>query len=173
FTTACAGFTKDEIIDIASDVATDLIEDALAESDEQPTEEIPFEESEYDYTSLVVEGEYYYDVERVVLYIHTFGELPDNYVTKNEARDLGWEGGSVEPYLEGAAIGGDYFGNREELLPKADGREYTECDIDTLGYGSRGARRLVFSNDGLYFYTDDHYESFTELVVENGEVIWK
>jgi len=177
FTTACAGFTKDEIIDIASDVATDLIEDALIESDEQPTEEIPsdvsFEESEYDYTSLVVEGEYYYDVERVVLYIHTYGELPDNYITKNEARDLGWEGGSVEPYLEGAAIGGDYFGNREELLPEADGREYTECDIDTLGYGSRGARRLVFSNDGLYFYTDDHYESFTELVVENGEVIWK
>ncbi len=177
FTTACAGFTKDEIIDIASDVATDLIEEAFTESDEQPTEElpsdVPYEESDYDYSSLVVEGEYYYDVEKVVLYIHTYGELPENYITKNEARDLGWEGGSVEPYLEGAAIGGDYFGNREELLPEADGREYTECDIDTLGYGSRGARRLVFSNDGLYFYTDDHYESFTELVVENGEVIWK
>ena len=177
FTTACAGFTKDEIIDIASDVATDLIEDALTETEEQPTEElpadIPFEESDFDYTSLVVEGEYYYDVERVVLYIHTYGSLPSNYITKDEARELGWEGGSVEPYLEGAAIGGDYFGNREGLLPEADGRDYTECDIDTLGYGSRGARRLVFSNDGLYFYTDDHYESFTELYVENNEVKWK
>ena len=75
--------------------------------------------------------------------------------------------------MDGAAIGGDYFGNREGLLPEEDGREYTECDIDTLGYGSRGARRLVFSNDGLYFYTDDHYESFTEIIVENNEVIFK
>ena len=177
FTTACAGFTEEEIIDIAGDIATDLIEDAFTDTEEYPTEEntsdVPFEESDYNYPTTVIEGEYYYDVENVVLYIHTYGVLPDNYITKNEARDLGWEGGSVEEYREGAAIGGDYFGNREGLLPEANGREYTECDIDTLGYGSRGARRLVFSNDGLYFYTDDHYESFTELVVENGEVIFK
>ena len=118
-------------------------------------------------------GEYYYDLENVVLYLEAYGELPPNYITKSEARSLGWEGGSVEDYLEGAAIGGDRFGNREGLLPTGDGRSYTECDIDTDGYGSRGARRLVFSSDGLYFYTSDHYEHFSEVTVtEDYEVIW-
>lgn len=117
-------------------------------------------------------GEYYYDLENVVLYLALYGELPPNYITKNEARALGWTGGSVENYKEGAAIGGDSFGNREGLLPKAQGRSYTECDIDTDGYGSRGSRRLVFSNDGLYFYTSDHYETFTEVIItESYEVI--
>ena len=114
---------------------------------------------------LPVYGGYYYDLSGVVLYIETYGELPANYITKSEARELGWEGGSVEKYREGAAMGGDFFGNREGLLPEAEGRSYTECDIDTNGYGSRGSRRLVFSNDGLYFYTSDHYESFSEVIV--------
>ena len=118
-------------------------------------------------------GGYYYDVENVVLYLEIYDELPPNYVTKSEAQALGWEGGSVEKYKEGAAIGGDRFGNREGQLPVADGRSYTECDIDTHGYSSRGSRRLVFSNDGLYFYTSDHYESFSEVTVtENYEVLW-
>ena len=119
-------------------------------------------------------GGYYYDLNSVVLYIETYGELPANYINKSDARELGWVGGSVENYREGAAIGGDYFGNREGLLPESGGRSYTECDIDTNGYGSRGSRRLVFSNDGLYFYTSDHYESFSEVIVtENYEVTIK
>lgn len=122
----------------------------------------------------VKQGTAYYDPDNVVLYLYYFSELPPNFITKDEARDLGWRGGSVERYLEGAAIGGDRFSNREGILPKADGRTYTECDLYTYGMDSRGAFRLVFSSDGLYFYTDDHYESFTELVVtEEGTVIWK
>lgn len=117
--------------------------------------------------------QYYYDVENVVLYLEEYGELPPNYITKKEAEELGWVGGSVEDYKEGAAIGGDRFGNYEGLLPEADGRKYTECDIDTDGYPSRGSRRLVFSNDGLYFYTADHYETFSEVTVtKDGDVIW-
>ena len=180
---------------IVGEVATDILEDVLTDSEEYATEPLPGSDTtdeiintKTDTTdttditeaedisndeSAVVEGEFYYDVENVVLYLHTYGKLPDNYITKNEARDLGWEGGSVERFLEGAANGGNYFGNREELLPIADGRKYTECDIDTNGENSRGAKRLVFSNDGLYFYTDDHYESFTEIIVENNEVIYK
>ena len=124
--------------------------------------------------SVVTEGAYYYDLEHVVLHLDRYGVLPDNYITKDEARELGWEGGSVENYLDGAAIGGDRFGNREGLLPEASGRSYTECDIDTDGQSSRGAKRLVFSNDGLYFYTEDHYETFDELyVTETQEVAWK
>ena len=117
--------------------------------------------------------EYYYDLENVVLYLEIYNELPPNYITKSQAQELGWEGGSVEKYKEGAAIGGDTFGNREGLLPKAAGRSYTECDIDTNGYSSRGSRRLVFSNDELYFYTSDHYETFSEVTVtEEYEVVW-
>lgn len=102
----------------------------------------------------------------VALYIHTYGRLPDNFVTKAEARERGWEGGSLEQYFPGCCIGGDRFGNREGLLPDADGRSWTECDVDTLGASSRGAKRIVFSNDGLIYYTDDHYESFTLLYGE-------
>lgn len=117
------------------------------------------------YTDLPQEGCYYYDLENVVLYLELYDTLPDNFITKSQARELGWSGGPVEEYLEGAAIGGDRFGNREGLLPAEPGRTYTECDLNTDGAGGRGAERLVFSSDGLYFYTQDHYESFTEYVV--------
>ena len=116
---------------------------------------------------------WYYDLESVVLYLDTYGVLPSNFISKSDARALGWEGGSVERFLEGAAIGGDRFGKREGLLPQADGRVYTECDLNTNGADSRGAERLVFSNDGLYFYTNDHYESFRQLyVTKEGTVEW-
>ncbi len=99
----------------------------------------------------------------VALYIHLYGRLPENFITKKQAQELGWNGGSLEPYAEGRCIGGSRFGNYEGLLPEKDGRVYTECDIDTLGADSRGAKRIVFSNDGLIYYTDDHYKSFTLL----------
>ena len=102
----------------------------------------------------------------VALYIHTYGCLPPNYITKAEARELGWESGGLDDYAYGKCIGGDRFGNYEGLLPDAPGRTWTECDIGTLHKDSRGAQRIVFSNDGLIYYTDDHYESFTLLYGE-------
>ena len=104
--------------------------------------------------------------EDVALYIYTYGELPGNFITKKEARNLGWEGGGLDGYADGMCIGGDKFGNYEGILPDADGRKWTECDIDTLHAKSRGAKRIVFSNDGLIYYTDDHYESFELLYGE-------
>lgn len=117
-------------------------------------------------TPAIDEEGWYYSKKEVALYIHTYEKLPENFITKSEAQDLGWTGGTVENYKEGAAIGGDKFGNREGILPKKNGRQYYECDIDTKGKGSRGAKRIVFSNDGLIYYTDDHYESFTLLYGE-------
>ena len=115
----------------------------------------------------VTEDGWYSSKEDVALYIHLYGHLPDNYITKREAQELGWSGGSVERYAgEGTAIGGSRFGNYEGLLPEAAGRTYTECDIDTVGGSSRGAKRVVFSNDGLIYYTGDHYESFELLYGE-------
>ena len=102
--------------------------------------------------------------EDVALYIHTYGCLPKNFMTKKEAQALGWEGGGLENHAPGMCIGGDRFGNYEGLLP--EDRDYTECDIDTLGASKRGAKRLVFSDDGLIYYTDDHYESFELLYGE-------
>ena len=116
--------------------------------------------------SPVIYGEDYDDKDRVALYLHLYGELPPHFITKEEARKLGWDSGEVEYYRSGAAIGGDYFGNYENLLPKKKGRTYYECDIGTVGKKSRGAQRIIWSNDGLIYYTDDHYESFTLLYGE-------
>ena len=167
----------EEVIDLTEDVFSEPESSETAVLEETPDEPGLPDTPEADpdtSDSAVTEGEYYYDLEHVVLYLDRYGVLPDNYITKDEARELGWEGGSVENYLDGAAIGGDRFGNREGLLPEAEGRSYTECDIDTDGRSSRGAKRLVFSNDGLFFYTEDHYETFDELyVTETQEVAWK
>lgn len=108
----------------------------------------------------------YTSKEDVALYIHTYGCLPGNFITKTQASDLGWTGGSLEDFAPGKSIGGDRFGNYEGLLPKKSGRTYTECDIDTLHASSRGQKRIVFSNDGLVYYTEDHYASFTLLYGE-------
>ncbi len=124
------------------------------------------EESNEHLNSPIDEDGSYTTVEDVSLYLYIYEELPDNFMTKEEARELGWEGGSLEPYAPGMCIGGDYFGNYEGLLPKEKGRDYYECDIDTLGAKSRGAKRIVYSDDGLIYYTDDHYESFTLLYGE-------
>ena len=114
-------------------------------------------------TPAIDENGSYYSKKEVALYIHTYGHLPGNFITKKEAEALGWTGGSIERYAKGKAIGGDSFGNYEGKLPKKNGRKYYECDIDTKGAKSRGAKRIIFSNDGLIFYTDDHYESFEQL----------
>ena len=115
----------------------------------------------------VTEDGWYNTKDEVALYIHLYNRLPENYVTKNQAEKKGWQGGSVEKYTgEGTAIGGNRFGNYEGLLPKAKGRSYTECDINTVGKKSRGAERIIFSNDGLVYYTNDHYKSFEQLYGE-------
>ena len=101
--------------------------------------------------------------EDLALYIHTYGHLPPNFIPKKEAEKAGWDGGSLDRVLPGMCIGGDYFGNNEGLLPKAKGRKWTECDVNTLGVRSRGPERIVFSNDGLIYYSPDHYASIEQL----------
>ncbi len=115
------------------------------------------------------EGGIYTSKEDVALYINLYGRLPQNFITKKQAQQLGWSGGSLESYAPGKCIGGSPFGNYEGLLPSKGGRVYTECDIDTLGTSDRGPKRIVFSNDGLIYYTDDHYKSFTLLYGDDGE----
>ena len=108
----------------------------------------------------------YTSKEDVALYLHLYGKLPSNFITKKEAKALGWQGGSLEPYAPGKCIGGDRFGNYEGILPKVKGRTYYECDIDTLGKKKRGAKRIIYSSDGQIYYTGDHYETFELLYGE-------
>lgn len=112
----------------------------------------------------LTENESYSSKEDVALYIHTYGKLPSNYISKSQAKDLGWDSkkGNLWGVAKGKSIGGDRFSNRERTLPYKQGRQYYECDIDYDG-GHRGAKRIVYSNDGLIYYTEDHYATFTLL----------
>lgn len=109
----------------------------------------------------------YSSKEDVSMYLFLYGELPENFITKNKAKDLGWEAskGNLFDVTDKMSIGGDRFFNREGLLPVKAGRTYYEADIDYNG-GSRGAKRIVYSNDGLVYYTGDHYDSFEKLYGE-------
>lgn len=120
-------------------------------------------ETESDSEFQVNEGEFYYSAEDVAAYLRTFGALPPNYITKEEATELGWDSskGNLWDVADGYVIGGNRFGNREGLLPDAKGRKWFECDVDYEG-GYRNERRLVYSDDGLIYFTDDHYSSFED-----------
>ena len=114
-------------------------------------------------TEILRDGEYT-SKDDVAAYIRKFnGNLPRNFITKAQARTLGWQGGAVEPFAPGKSIGGDRFGNYERILPQGS---YRECDIDTRGR-PRGAKRLVFTTNGKrIFYTEDHYSTFEEIKEE-------
>ena len=122
-----------------------------------------------DYETLELDEDGSYDTkDEVCAYLVQFRRLPSNYMTKKEARKEGWEGGALNRIIPGKCIGGDSFGNYEMALPEKDGREYHECDIDTLGQSKRGGRRIIYSGDDdneewNIYYTDDHYDTFTLL----------
>lgn len=153
--TGCAG---NAIPEMAAIVSPKTVSETAAEPVESPAgstalgPETPAEDGSY--TSK----------EDVALYLHIYGHLPHNYITKKEAQQLGWDSkkGNLEEVAPGKSIGGSHYGNYEGLLPEKEGRKYYECDLDYEG-GYRGAQRLVYSNDGLIFYTEDHYQSFEQL----------
>lgn len=125
------------------------------------------QESQQDSEAQVEESGEYTSKEEVAAYLNEYGHLPENYITKKEAQALGWDSkaGNLDEVAPGKSIGGDYFGNYEGSLPEADGRSYHECDIDYEG-GRRNAKRIVYSDDGLIYYTEDHYETFELLYGE-------
>ncbi len=144
------------------EIVAETVQEIIAESapDENPQTENPPDQG-------IDENGSYTSKDEVALYIHTYGHLPKNYITKKQAEAEGWTSGdAVSSFAPGKCIGGDRFGNYEGLLPKKKGRTYTECDIDAYGRKSRGSRRIVFSNDGLIYYTGDHYKSFELLYGE-------
>lgn len=155
-----------EIVPLESSSQQSFSQDVSSQDASSEDNSSDSESSDAESEAALPEDGVYTAKEEVAEYIHLYGHLPDNFITKKEADALGWQGGSLESYAPGKSIGGDRFGNYEELLPKKKGRTYTECDIDTKGAKSRGAKRIVFSNDGLIYYTGDHYESFELLYGE-------
>lgn len=180
-------------VELALDIADAVLESALADSaaPEQPKQELTTPESsqappaeptpsttpaevpaetpaetptETPTEPTVDENGRYTSPEDVALYIHLYGKLPSNFITKNKAKDLGWDSskGNLWDVTDQMSIGGDRFGNYEGLLPQAEGRTWKECDVNYEG-GYRGAERILYSNDGLIYYTNDHYKTFTQL----------
>lgn len=184
-----------EVEDLATDVLTGIITEMEAETDAEVVELPGVEETDSSQTEnafdeettpeetvetdkslevleesnepTISEDGTYTSKDEVSAYIHEYGHLPSNFITKKEARNLGWVSseGNLWEVAPGMSIGGDYFGNYEGNLPEAKGRDYYECDIDTDG-SYRGAKRIVFSDDGLIYYTEDHYETFELLYGE-------
>ncbi len=161
---SCSGAAPD-VPSCTAAPAADAVPAADAPSDAEADAVSPGE-SDKSSPAALDEGGEYTSAEDVALYLHLYAHLPQNFITKKDARALGWNGGGLDDYADGKCIGGDRFGNYEGLLPDAPGREYHECDIDTLHAVSRGAKRIVYSNDGLIYYTEDHYESFILLYGE-------
>lgn len=95
----------------------------------------------------------------VIKYVKTHKKLPDYYITKGEARNLGWVAskGNLCEVLPGRAIGGDTFSNREKLLPR--GEQYFEADVN-YQCGNRNADRIIFTKNGEVWLTKNHYRSF-------------
>ena len=142
-------------------IALDEVQQAAAEAAATPADGAPGAETPA--PEAPDEDGVYTAKDDVAAYLNAYGRLPQNFITKQEARSLGWSGGGLDGYAYGMCIGGDRFGNNEGLLPEAEGRSYYECDVDTLHADERGAKRIVYSSDGLIYYTEDHYASFTLL----------
>lgn len=98
----------------------------------------------------------------VALFIYTYHRLPDNFMTKKEARSLGWQSGPLHLVVDGMCLGGDVYKDYEDRLPDISGTYY-ECDIDTLTRKKRGGKRIIYSDEWDIYYTDDHYKTFVKL----------
>ena len=97
------------------------------------------------------------------------GTLPSNYITKSQAKALGWsEGKALSNYAQGKTLGGDVFNNTSGILPNAKGRIWYEADVSIDYTMSRSnsknpAYRILYSNDGLIYGTYDYYDSVFQI----------
>jgi len=92
------------------------------------------------------------------VWLKLYGKLPDYYITKEEAENLGWtRGKDLSKFAPGKMIGGEVYYNDKHILPEKQGRIWKECDINYES-GKRNSFRLFYSNDGLMFYSPDHLD---------------
>ena len=116
----------------------------------------------------ITEDGLYTSKDDVAKYIYKYKKLPSNYITKKQARKLGWSSGvDLNKIAPGKSIGGDIFNNYEKKLPIIKHRKYYECDIDYKN-GNRNSKRIIYADDfdediGFIYWTEDHYETFERL----------
>ena len=104
-----------------------------------------------------------HSLSHTVAYLKERNTLPAYYLTKKEATAKGWipSKGNLAVALPDMMIGGDIFTNAERQLPRAPGRVWREADFEYTN-GTRNAKRILYSNDGLIFVTYDHYKTFKQ-----------
>lgn len=103
--------------------------------------------------TISVKGELSPDV-----FLKKYGYLPNYYITKETAiNEYHWIRGenTLAEVAPGKMIGGIVYNNDKHILPEKEGRIWYECDVDYV-QGTRNAKRLFYSNDGLMFYSTDH-----------------
>ena len=154
---------------VSTKVANEANEANEAKKSSLATNSINNEQNSKDSNTNIDENGTYTSKEEVALYIYTYHKLPQNYITKNKAKKLGWNSSKnyVGDVAKGKSIGGDRFNNYQKILPDIKGRKYIECDIDYKGK-KRNAKRIVYADDfdesiGFIYYTDDHYNTFEKL----------
>jgi len=121
-----------------------------------------------DILDAILETGIYTAKDSVATYIYLFHKLPSNYVNKATGQTLyenetgnTFSKWNFNPWtLLGVMIGGDIFYNNEGLLPSEN--SYRECDVDYHD-SSRGTKRLIYTLNGIVYYTANHYESFTKI----------
>lgn len=118
------------------------------------------------------------------------GSEQSSLVTSGDSRDLEAVGPSgleicpadtlpyeADPVIEDILSGGPYaypgedgghFGNYEDVLPDERSSYYRSYTVDTPGLNHRGAKRIVVGggteeDPEVWYYSDDHYESFCEI----------
>ncbi|MDR6487418.1 hypothetical protein J2799_001923 [Chryseobacterium vietnamense] len=141
-------------------VYRNFIEDKKGQSDSVKKETVSYGSTSSDgNSSAQVSIDQLTEEKTVISYVKQNHKLPDYYITKNEARKLGWNPskGNLCDVLPGKAIGGDHFGNRERRLP--DGEKYFEADIN-YHCGGRNADRIIYTQNGDVYLTKNHYKSF-------------
>ena len=98
-------------------------------------------------------------------YLRNYGKLPNCYITKEKAEELGYKSylGNLSKVAPDRMLFRGVYQNCNGHLPIAPNRVWYEADIN-YETGFRGAERIVFSSDGLIFVTYDHYHTFIEIV---------
>ena len=148
-------FTLCVILAIASGIYTFVSKSSPSSSNASPI------------VSTSLSGVQYTTKNEVAKYICENGHLPSNYVNKSEGKRL-YEQKTGRIFTKwnfnplttlGVMIGGDYFENREGLLPQGT---WYEADVDYFA-SNRGTNRLVYSSGCNIYYTGNHYKSFSKI----------
>jgi chromosome segregation ATPase len=119
-------------------------------------------------------GATYTSFDGVASYIHKYGKLPDNYITKGQAEVAGWSPGkNVNYFTPGKSLGGDIFLNLPDRttgirpLPSKESRIWYEADINyTEGTRKNFSERILYSNDGLIYKSHNHYEDLPLTLIK-------